>query len=91
MILELQQGTGIFVRADKVNEILISGEYAHVYMESGHCHYLHAEPDSNPIELARDIMRRVNEVLYPITTLDLNHQGGTFDYQLETIDAVEHP
>lgn len=65
MIIELKPGLGIFVRADKVNEILISGHFAHVHMESGHLHYVPMDEGGNPYDTAREIMRLVNDTLNP--------------------------
>lgn len=65
MIFELKPNLGIFVRADKIQEIVISGQFAHVHMESGHCHYVPQNEGHTALEMARDIMDRANKLLNP--------------------------
>jgi len=63
MIIQPQKGLGIFVRADRVDEITVCGEFAHIYMASGHTHYIPQDKGSTAHETAIRIQKMVNDVL----------------------------
>lgn len=67
MIFELKPGFGVFVRADKITEITISGTFAHVFLEDGHSHYVPCDEGGDPYDTARQIMLDANEYMNPVT------------------------
>lgn len=79
MIFELKEKLGIFVRADKITEITVSGSFAHVFLEDGHSHYVPCDEGGTPYDTAKRIMKQANECMYPVDTMTLD------------IDEIKYP